>query len=166
MQNNETKTSPINTDPEECHCLYFEESAWEDKTLDWSGRQFLRMTYRNWLYKPREDVGNKIIQGYEEIARRGYGVIPYGFVLFQNGIFKGEILLEIKKGDVDDEQVKTFLGGVHTKTYIGPYKDLPLVAKTFPFRPLNIYALYFSCAVCTPNPDKQKTVLVAEKPFY
>jgi len=166
MQTNDNTNQVIYSEQPECHCLYFDESDWEEKTIDWSGRQFLSVNYKNWFYSAREDISKKIIGGYEEIARKGYGLIPNGLVLFQNHFFKGEILLEIKKGDVDDEQVKTFLGDIYTKTYIGPFKDLALVAKTFDFRPLNIYTLHFSCPVCSPDPNKQKTVLIAEKPFY
>lgn len=149
-----------------CSCPILINEDWDENELDWNGKQFFRVSFKNWLYRPKQDTSKDIIEGYKEIARRGYGAIPDGLVLFKNGMFRGEYFIEIKKGDQNDMDVKTFRNYVHSKIYFGAYEDLSKVAKTFDFDPLNIYYVHFSCPVCTPDSDQQKTVLIGEKRIY
>ncbi|MFA6027538.1 MAG: hydrolase [Patescibacteria group bacterium] len=158
--------NPQSNEPEYCYCPPIIDSEWDEREIDWTGKQFFRATYRAWLYSPREDLSVKIINAYKEIAKRGYGFIPNGLHLYRGGMFRGEILIEIKNGHMDDPEVKTFMGYVYSKIYIGPLADLPKVSKTFNFKALNIYTIHFSCPVCTPDPNLQKTVLIGEKRFY
>lgn len=149
-----------------CYCPFFDANAWDEKETDWTGKKFYRVPHRSWFYVPKENITEKILQAYEEIANKGYEAIPGGLMLFKKGFFKGEILIEIKNGSNDDAKVKIFLGHVLTKAYIGPRRDLSEIEKTFPSSVLNIYYAYFSCNVCTPDDNEQKTALIGEKRYY
>jgi hypothetical protein len=151
---------------EKCYCPYLDIRAWDDQEQDWTGKKFYCVSHRSWLYVPRENITEKILQAYEEIVEKGYEAIPGGLMLFKKGFLKGEILIEIKNGSEDDKKVKIFRGHVLTKVYIGPRRDLSEIEKMFPDNVLNIYSTYFSCNVCEPDDDQQKTVLIGEKRFY
>lgn len=147
-----------------CYCPYLDLNTWDEQEHNWVGKQFYKITYRCFLYEPR-DLTEKLTAGYQDIIDLGYGLIPDGLKLYQNKMFSGECLIEIKKGSIYDRHIKTFRSSVYSKVYIGPYRDLVAVRKTFNFNPLNIYEAYFSCSICTPNPKEQKTVLIGERPY-
>lgn len=149
-----------------CYCPFFNARAWDEQEIDWTGKKFYRVPHRSWFYVPRENITEKILQAYEEINLKGYEAIPGGLMLFKKGLFSGEALIEIKNGANDDPKVKIFLGHVLTKVYIGPRRDLAEIEKTFPPTVLKIYYAYFSCDVCTPDDNEQKTVLIGEKRYY
>lgn len=162
----ETKKEKENKEITECYCPLIVDAEWDEKEINWSGKQFFRITYKCWFYTIKDQLDEKLLTAHKEIVKRGYGLIANSLHLYKNGIFQGELLIEIKRGEINDPDVKTFMGFVHTKIYIGPVTDLPTVAKTFSFKPLNIYYSYFSCPVCTPDKNMQKTVLIGEKRFY
>lgn len=149
-----------------CYCQYFNASAWDDKELDWTGKKFFRVLHRSWFFVPKDNITKKILEAYKEIDELGFEAIPSGLMLFKKGFLKGEILIEIKNGSSDDPRVKIFRNYVQTKAYIGPRRDLSEIEKTFPDNVINIYTAYFSCDVCTPDQNAQKTVLIGEKRYY
>jgi len=160
------KETNINEEITSCYCRFLDVKAWDEKELDWSGKKFYRVPHRSWFYVPKENITEKILQAYEEITAKGYEAIPGGLMLFRKGFFHGEILIEIKNGSSDDPKVKIFLGHILTKVYVGPRRDLAEIEKTFPPTVLNIYYAYFSCDICTPDANEQKTVLIGEKRYY
>lgn len=165
MAEQENKPNFI-TEEDNCYCLPIIDNDWDEKDIDWTGKQFFRVNYKCRWFVPHENLEEKLFYAYKEIARRGYGLKPNGLHLYKNNFFKGELLVEIKNGEVKDPDVKTFMGYIHTKIYHGPVSDLTSVIKTFDFRPLNVYYAYFSCPVCAPEPRQQKTVLIGEKRIF
>ncbi len=145
-----------------CFCPEFTEEEFDSmelKELDLSGKYFYMSKTPMVSHFPMNPEV-KIEKTLKEIEEKGYRTVSPLFVLFKDGLFSGNIMIEIVSPNDKDSHVKAFdklrlLG----KTYKGPRYLVPKALKKFDGYLMSkqmmiteFFFWYHSCKVC----EKQK----------
>ena len=106
----------------------FEDSAWDRKETEWTGKSFYSVPVTFLLGKPL-GLGNKLEELNRELRQSGYKPVN-SMVLIQFGKFKGRAMIEVPKKDTHDASICTY--DIPTTVTTMVYKGEPLgIAKGF-----------------------------------
>jgi len=145
-----------------CFCPDFTGDEFDNldlKEIDLAGRSFYMLKTPMVSHFPiNPEI--RIEKTLKEIEEKGYQTVSPLFVLFEDGLLVGSIMVEIVKPSVKDSNIKTFdkliLMG---KAYTGPRYLVPKALKQFDrylmskqIMTNDFYFWYHSCKVC----EKQK----------
>lgn len=109
----------------------------------------------------------KIQKTLAQIEKKGFKTVSPLFVIFEDGLFVGNIMVEIVKPSVKDENVRT-IGDLKlmARTYTGPKYLVPKALKQFDaylmskkFLTTDFYFWYHSCKECEKTRGSRTVIL-------
>ncbi|WP_418792033.1 hydrolase [Phosphitispora sp. TUW77] len=154
-----------------CFCPDLTEEQFDNMDLteiDLSGRSFYISKMPMVSHFPMNPE-IKIQKTLKEIEEKGYRTVSPLFVLFEDGLLMGNIMIEIVKPPAKDSNIKTFNKlRLISKAYKGPKHLVPKALKQFDgylilkqIITADFFFWYHSCKVC----EKQKggrTIILAK----
>jgi len=147
-------------------CHRFDPKPWDDKTITWDGKLFLKDRVRSLFHIPL-NFGSVIVKNMERI-KAADALVPQPLMLCEDGLFSSTIYIAVSKSVPGAEMTKisgTFL----SKVFEGPYKDMGkwvhamkeyVVAKGKTVKKL--YFFYTTCPHCAKVYRKSYTVILAQ----
>ncbi len=152
-----------------CDCPEIKDEDWHLKDFDWSGKYFYFVEVPHVLKVPLA-LDKRKAQLSEEISEKGYAVVNPELILYQPGMFRGKLLLEIEDPEQFDAYVTRFDDArIFTRVHRGGSGGLKKSVeelKAFTLDrahvlPREIYQWQVTCPRCAPDRGGEKVVLFA-----
>jgi hypothetical protein len=152
-----------------CNCPEIKDEEWHLKDFDWSGKFFYFVEVPHVLKVPLA-LDKKKNELSDEISEKGYTSVNPELVLYQPGMFRGKLLVEIEDPEQFDANVtlfddaRVFTRVHHSRT--GSLKNTIEELKAFTLDrshvlPREIYFWQVTCPHCAPDRGGDKVVLFA-----
>lgn len=153
----------------QCYCPDFTEAEFKEleaAKLNLTGRTFFTAKTPMISHFP-VNPEIKIEKTLKEMGKRGYQPIQPLFVIFEDGMFMGRVMIEMEGDGITGENVVTLPETELTlKSYTGPKFLVPKVMKEFDKDLLtqekvsaNYYFWYHSCRVCEKSKGNRTVIL-------
>ncbi len=147
-----------------CGCPEIDEAEWELQEHDWAGRTFYAVPTPMVLHIP-VGMAKSIQQMMAEVKAKGYRLAEPPRILVRDGLFRGEVMVEIEPPTVPDPRVKTFPAGrLLSIVHPGPWKRLGTgladLEKHTKQKPRTVYFWYVACPECR-KARGERTVILA-----
>ena len=152
--------------PEEC-CPVFEPEPWDEKTLTWEDRRFMKDRVRSFLHIPLN---------FGKVMARNVGTIdtadghPDEMVVLsdENSLWGADVYIEVTK-DIPGANMATISGTFLSKVFEGPYSNMrnwidemkAFVAEHGESLQ-KLYFFYTTCPKCAKKYGKNYVVLLAQ----
>lgn len=145
-----------------CGCPDINEEEWQMKEHNWEGRTFYVVPTLTILHIP-VGIAKSIQQMMREIKEKGYRIVEPARILSRDGLFRGDVMVEIEPPSQRDPRVKTFgAGRVLSVVHPGPWKRLSAAAaelmRQTKQKPTAMYFWYVSCPECRKTRGEQTVV--------
>jgi hypothetical protein len=102
-------------------CEPFDPKPWEDKTIVWKNKPFVRDHIVSFLHIPI-NVGQKVVKNLDLITK-AHAKSPYQLMLFdENSLWGADMYIDVAK-DVPGAQMAMISGTFLTKIFEGPFQD-------------------------------------------
>ena len=151
---------------DEC-CLQFNPGPWDEKTLTWENRRFVKDRVTSFLHIPL-NFGAVMKRNMEAIEAAG-AVSETRIVLSdENSMWGADVYIEVAK-DIPGAKMATISGTFVSKVFEGPYQNMRkwveemktfVAAKGKAFSKLYFY--YTTCPKCAKKYGKNYVVLLAQ----
>lgn len=155
---------------QEC-CAKFDPTPWNEQTLEWQDKLFIKKTVPTFLHMPIPGMfGNMIASAWKqiEIAQAKPETKDYLLISHDPSLWKSENYFHVTKEVPGAENVK-LSGTFMTKVFEGPYSSIPTWIKEMEnyisSKGKSIKKLYFyytTCPKCAKKYGKNYVVLFAQ----
>ena len=150
----------------EC-CPEFKPELWDEKTVDWENKKFIKDKVFTLFYMPM-NFGSVIKRMMKKIEAVGAKSVDWMGLSDHTSKWNMDLYVAVDK-DVPDAENITLSGKFFSKVYEGPYKDTHKWCKEFDTyaksKGLNVkkqYMWYTTCPKCAKKYGKNYVVIVAE----
>lgn len=148
-------------------CPVFDPTPWEDKTLIWENKTFVKGTVRTFFHIPL-NFASVITGMFRKIKAADAEAAEYLALSYDPSAWQSELYIAVSK-PVDGMDVCTMNGTYLTKVFEGPYKDagkwheamLSYVSRQGK-EAKKIYFYYTTCPKCAKKYGKNYAVGIAE----
>jgi len=148
-------------------CEPFDSKPWEDKTIVWKDKLFVKDHVTSFLHIPI-NVGSKVVKNMELITKV-QAKSPYQLMLFdENSLWGADIFIDVAK-NVPGAQMATISGTFLTKVFEGPYQNegkwIEEMKQYVEKKGKSLKKMYFSyttCPKCAKAYGKNYVVLFAQ----
>jgi hypothetical protein len=150
----------------EC-CPKFDPAPWQDATLTWDHKRFVKDRVRSFLHIPL-NFGAVMTRNMTAIeAHQAKPELPI-ILSDENSLWGADVYLEVTK-EIPGAQMATLSGTFLTRVYEGPYKDIGKWVKDFRafvgergHEMKKLYFYYTTCPKCAKKWGKNHVVLLAQ----
>lgn len=140
-------------------CEPFDPKPWEDKTIVWKDKLFVKDRVTGFLHIPL-NMGKIITKNLALIEKAG-AKAPYQLMLTdEKSLWGSDIYIDVAK-DVPGAKMATFSGTFKTKVFEGPYQNVGKWAWEMP-KNKKLYFSYTTCPKCAKAYGKNYVVLFAQ----
>ncbi len=150
----------------EC-CPRFDPGPWEEKELEWQGRQFVKDRVRSFLHIPL-NFGSVMVRNMQKIEAAG-AKVDDGIVLSdENSLWGADVYISVGR-EVPNAENVTISGTFLSKVYEGPYQNMRkwieetqrfVAARGKAIRKL--YCYYTTCPKCAKKYGRNYVVILAQ----
>lgn len=151
---------------DEC-CQQFNPEPWNEKTLTWTNRRFVKDRVTSFLHIPLNFVA---VMKRNVGAIEAAGAMPEPMVVLsdENSLWGADVYIEVTK-DVPNASMATISGTFVSKVFEGPYKNMGkwikemkafMAAKGQNFS--KFYFYYTTCPKCAKKYGKNYVVILAQ----
>ncbi|MBA4386824.1 MAG: hypothetical protein C0404_02515 [Verrucomicrobia bacterium] len=156
----------MNEQTAEC-CQRFDPAPWDEKTITWEKKLFLKDRVRSFLHIPL-NFGTVMTRSMATITAAG--AMPAEMVILSddNSLWGADVYIAISK-DIPGANTTTLSGTYLTKVFDGPYRDvgkwigeMKLFVKGRGKDIRKLYCFYTTCPKCARKYGKNYVVILAE----
>ncbi len=152
--------------PDEC-CPRFDPEPWEEKTLTWENKRFLKDRVTSFLHIPL-NFGAVMERNVEKIE--AIGASPEAMIVLsdENSLWGADVYIEVTR-DIPDANITTISGTFLSRVFEGPYRNMRkwmdemkrfVATKGKTCR--KMYFFYTTCPKCSKKYGKNYVVILAE----
>ena len=148
-------------------CPRFNPEPWDEKEITWQDKLFVKDRVKSFFHIPL-NFGQVIVKNMDKV-RKADALTPEPLTLSdENSLWGSDLYIAVTK-DVPDSQLEKISGTFLTKSFEGPYKDIPqwisqmkeyVGSKGKELKKL--YFFYTTCPKCAKHYGKNYTVLLAQ----
>ena len=111
---NQTDSTPI------C-CPEFDPSIWDDKTIEWDNKKFIKASVRTLFYMPL-NFSSVMKRLNEQVIKAGAAMPDWLCLSDHRSKWKMDVYLSVDK-EIEGAENTTLSGNFYTKVYEGPFKE-------------------------------------------
>jgi hypothetical protein len=123
-------TSPVQTNS--VCCPEFDPTLWDDKTIEWTNKKFIREKVVTFFYMPL-NFGKKMTKLDKKVKDAGAMIPDWLCLSDHTSKWNMDLYLAVDK-DIPNAVNTTLSGKFYSKVYEGPYKDTGKWSKDFETR--------------------------------
>ena len=148
-------------------CPEFDPVPWEDKTLEWNNKHFIKSSVKTFFFMPLNF--SRVMRKLDTTVREAGATIPDWLCLSDHtSKWNMDLYLAVDK-EVPDAENVNITGKFFSKVYEGPYKDTGKWCKDFEAAAKNKgfgirkwYMWYTTCPKCAKKYGKNYVAIVSE----
>ncbi|MBU1239031.1 hypothetical protein KKF84_13290 [Myxococcota bacterium] len=151
---------------DEC-CPQFDPTPWQEATITWEGKRFVKDRVRSFLHIPL-NFGGVMTRNMKAIEAHGAGPATPVVLSDENSLWGADVYIEVTK-DIPKATMVTISGTFLTKVYEGPFQNMRKWIedmKTFVgARGKSMEKMYFfytTCPKCAKKHGKNYVVILAQ----
>lgn len=148
-------------------CEPFNPEPWQDKTITWQDKIFVKDHVTNFLHIPL-NMGKKIVKNMALIEKAGAKAAYQLMLCDEKSMWGSDIYIDVAK-DVPGAQMTTLSGTFLTKVFEGPYqnagkwaKEMAEYVKSKDRELKKMYFSYTTCPKCAKSYGRNYVVLFAQ----
>lgn len=148
-------------------CPRFDPAPWQDKTVEWKDKLFIKKRVRSFFHIPL-NIGSVMKKATEQMDKVDAASPDFFGIFDENSLWGSDAYLAVTK-EVPEAQTEKISGTFMTKVFEGPYynagkweKEMKSYVKESGKDAKKIYFYYTTCPKCAKFYGKTYTVILAQ----